>query len=77
MKTLPFYKVCKLLEELEGLICRFPPLLPKILKEKVSDAWIRWFKQLIPALIDPATGAQKLLDLDDEKRLYGSYTLLA
>ncbi|KAK6598441.1 DNA ligase 4-like protein 1 [Botrytis cinerea] len=44
MKTLPFYKVCKLLDELEGLICRFPPLLPKILKEKVSDAWIRWFK---------------------------------
>ncbi|KAM0161735.1 hypothetical protein ACHAQE_004030 [Botrytis cinerea] len=44
MKTLPFYKICKLLDELEGLICRFPPLLPKILKEKVSDAWIRWFK---------------------------------
>ncbi|KAF7945306.1 hypothetical protein EAE96_010083 [Botrytis aclada] len=44
MKSLPFYKVCKLLDELEGLICRFPPLLPKTLKEKVSDAWIRWFK---------------------------------
>ncbi|KAF7923200.1 uncharacterized protein EAE98_007905 [Botrytis deweyae] len=44
MKTFPFYKICKLLDELEGLICRFPPLLPKILKEKVSDAWIRWFK---------------------------------
>ncbi|KAF7948110.1 uncharacterized protein EAE97_003521 [Botrytis byssoidea] len=44
MKSLPFYKVCKLLDELEGLICRFPPLLPKLLKEKVSDAWIRWFK---------------------------------
>ncbi|KAF5870897.1 putative atp dependent dna ligase domain protein [Botrytis fragariae] len=44
MKNLPFYKVCKLLDELEGLICRFPPLLPNILKEKVSDAWIRWFK---------------------------------
>ncbi|KAF7877037.1 uncharacterized protein EAF02_008257 [Botrytis sinoallii] len=44
MKTFPFYKLCKLLDELEGLICRFPPLLPKNLKEKVSDAWIRWFK---------------------------------
>ncbi|TGO11709.1 hypothetical protein BTUL_0103g00060 [Botrytis tulipae] len=44
MKNLPFYKVCKLLDELEGLICRFPPLLPKLLKKKVSDAWIRWFK---------------------------------
>ncbi|KAF7914398.1 uncharacterized protein EAF01_000804 [Botrytis porri] len=44
MKNLPFYKVCKLLDELEGLICRFPPLLPKTLKEKVSDTWIRWFK---------------------------------
>ncbi|KAF7859668.1 hypothetical protein EAF04_008747 [Stromatinia cepivora] len=44
MKSIPFYKVCKLLDEFEGLLCRTVQLLPDVRLQKMSHAWISWFK---------------------------------
>ncbi|EDN91850.1 predicted protein [Sclerotinia sclerotiorum 1980 UF-70] len=40
MKSIPFYKVCKLPDEFERLLCRTIPLLPDVRIQKMSHAWI-------------------------------------
>lgn len=44
MKSIPFFKVCKLLDDLDAIFCRTIPLLPQTRIQKVGDAWIDWFR---------------------------------
>ncbi|KAG4030135.1 hypothetical protein MFRU_013g01580 [Monilinia fructicola] len=45
MMSIPFFKVCKLLDDLEALFCSTIPLLKEVRIKKASDVWINWFKQ--------------------------------
>ncbi|KAB8292175.1 hypothetical protein EYC80_007918 [Monilinia laxa] len=45
MMSIPFFKVCKLLDDLEALYCSTISLLREVRIKKVSDVWINWFIQ--------------------------------
>ncbi|QSZ32610.1 hypothetical protein DSL72_002189 [Monilinia vaccinii-corymbosi] len=50
MQSIPFFKVCKLCDALEALLCPIMPLLKEVRSKKMSDVWTEWFKHHREAL---------------------------